>query len=143
VQSLCNPLIEDNTEIFYMIDKGDIPSIHCKMSLRPPKSMRKLGGLSLIFLDFFVAALTQSLNSTETSLQLSENITLFAVYRCLFCHQQRDLDIRKAFGAYHVYVDCGPCYMAPGRTKQKTLPPYNSSIVVIGDCPAIARMLLA
>jgi hypothetical protein len=29
-----NPLIEDYTEIFYVIDKGDIPSIQCKMGLR-------------------------------------------------------------------------------------------------------------
>jgi hypothetical protein len=28
--ALCNPFIEDYTEIFYMIDKGDIPSIQCK-----------------------------------------------------------------------------------------------------------------
>jgi hypothetical protein len=50
----CNPLIEDYTEIFYMIDEGDIPSIHCKMVLRGPKSMRKVYGLSLIFIDFHV-----------------------------------------------------------------------------------------
>jgi hypothetical protein len=44
VQSPCNPLIEDYTQIFYMIDKGDIPPIHCKMNLRGPKSMRYLNG---------------------------------------------------------------------------------------------------
>jgi hypothetical protein len=32
-----------------MIYKGDIPSIHCKMSIRRPKSMRKVEGL-LIFI---------------------------------------------------------------------------------------------
>jgi hypothetical protein len=37
--------------------------------------------LSLIFIDFYVPSLTPRLNSTETSLQLSENITLFVVCR--------------------------------------------------------------
>jgi hypothetical protein len=64
-------LIEDYTEIFYMIDKGDSPSIQCNMSLGPPTSMRKVDGLCLIFIDFYVPALTPRLNSTETSLQLS------------------------------------------------------------------------
>jgi hypothetical protein len=81
VQSPSNPLVEDYTEIFSMIDEGDIPSIQCKMSLKGRRSMRKVGGLSLIFIDFDVPALTPRLNSTETSLQLSENITLFAVFR--------------------------------------------------------------
>jgi hypothetical protein len=64
-----------------MIDERDIPSIQCKMSLRGPKSLRNIDGLSLIFIDFYAPALTPRLNSTETSLQLSENITLFAVCR--------------------------------------------------------------
>jgi hypothetical protein len=79
MQSPCNPLIEDYIQIFYMIDEGDIPFIECKMSLRGPKYIRKVDGLSLIFIDFYVPAVTPRLNSTEASLQLSENITLFAV----------------------------------------------------------------
>jgi hypothetical protein len=55
-----------------MIDEGDIPSTQRKMSLRGPKSMRKVDGLSLIFIDFYVPVLIPHLNSTETSLQLSE-----------------------------------------------------------------------
>jgi hypothetical protein len=51
MQSPCNPLIEDYTEIFYVIDEGDIPSIQCKMSLRGPKSIRKVDGLRLILID--------------------------------------------------------------------------------------------
>jgi hypothetical protein len=78
VQSSYNPLVKNYTEIFHMTDEGDIPSIQCKMSLRGPKSMRKVDGLSLMFVDFYVRALTKRLNSTETSLQLSENITHFA-----------------------------------------------------------------
>jgi hypothetical protein len=41
--------------------------------------MRKLNGLSLNFTDFYVPALTPRLNSTDPSLQLYENITLFAI----------------------------------------------------------------
>jgi hypothetical protein len=64
-----------------MIDEGDIPSIQCKMSLMGPKYMRKVDGVSLIVIDFYVPVLTPRLNSTEPSLQLSENIILFAVCR--------------------------------------------------------------
>jgi hypothetical protein len=64
-----------------MIDKGDIPSIQREMSLRGPKSMREVDGLSLIFIDCYIPALTPLLSSNETSLQLPENITLFAVCR--------------------------------------------------------------
>jgi hypothetical protein len=63
-----------------VIDEGDVPSIQCKMSLRWPKSMRNIDGLSLIFIDFYVPALTPHLSNTETSQQLSGNITLFAIY---------------------------------------------------------------
>jgi hypothetical protein len=71
--------MEDHTEIFYMIDEGVIRFIECKMNLRRHKSVRKVDGLSLILIDFYLAAFTPLLNSTETSLQLSENIILFAV----------------------------------------------------------------
>jgi hypothetical protein len=64
-----------------MTDEGDFPFIKCKMSLRRPKSMRKVVALRLIFIDFYVPALRTRLNCTETSLQLSENITLFVVCR--------------------------------------------------------------
>jgi hypothetical protein len=41
-----------------MIGEGHIPAIHCKMCLKGHKSMRKVDGLSLIFIDYFVPALT-------------------------------------------------------------------------------------
>jgi hypothetical protein len=66
-----------------MIDEGDFPSIHCKMSLRRLKSVRKVDGLSLTFIDFYVPAPTPHLNSSEISLQLLENVTLFVV--CCIC----------------------------------------------------------
>jgi hypothetical protein len=62
-----------------MIDEGDILLMQCKMSLKGAKSVREVDGLSLIFIYFYVPVLTPYLNITQTSLQLSENITLFAV----------------------------------------------------------------
>jgi hypothetical protein len=81
VQSPCNPLIEDYTEIFYMIDEGDIPSIQYKMSLKEIESMRKVDDLSLIFIDFYAPAFTPRLSSSEITLKLHENISLFALCR--------------------------------------------------------------
>jgi hypothetical protein len=72
--------------------KGNISSIQCKMSLGGPKSMRKVDDVSLILIDFYVAASTLRLNSSETSLQLSENITLFVVCRIYTGVVSRDLD---------------------------------------------------
>jgi hypothetical protein len=86
-----------------MIDKGNIPSIQCKMSFRGPKSMRKVNGMSLIFFDFYVPVLTPRLSSSETSLELSENITLCSLSRIYRCHQQRDVDRHQVFGVYHTY----------------------------------------
>jgi hypothetical protein len=51
VQSPCNPLIKDNAEMFYVIDEGDVQSIQCMMSLRGPKTMRKVDYPSLISID--------------------------------------------------------------------------------------------
>jgi hypothetical protein len=65
-----NPVIEYYTKIFCVTDKGDV---RCKM--------RKADGLSLVFIDFYVPVLIPCLKSSETSLQLSENITFFLV-----CH---------------------------------------------------------
>jgi hypothetical protein len=65
-----------------VIDKGDIPSSQRKMSLRGPKSMRKVDGMSLIFIDF-IPSFTPRLNSTKTSLQLRVRVRLtllLAVY---------------------------------------------------------------
>jgi hypothetical protein len=78
VQSSCNPLIGDYTHIFYMIDESDGPFFKYKMSLRGRKSMKIVDGLNLLILSliFMFLALTPRLNSTETSLQLSENINL-------------------------------------------------------------------
>jgi hypothetical protein len=85
-----------------MIDEGDIPAIPYKMSLREPKSVKKVDGLRPVFVDFYVPTLTPRDSSNETSLQLSEAITLFEVL---------------------TLPAWGPCCIASGRVQQKTPPP--------------------
>jgi hypothetical protein len=63
-----------------MIVEKDTSSIQCKI-LRGSKSVRKVDGLRLIFIDLYVPALTPRLNCTETSLQTSEDITYFVFCR--------------------------------------------------------------
>jgi hypothetical protein len=79
--SMCGMYLILLTQIIYTIDEEGVLYIQCKMSLRGPKSMRKLDGLNPVLIDFYVPALTPRLSRSETSLQLSENITLFAVRR--------------------------------------------------------------
>jgi hypothetical protein len=62
MQSPCNPLVEDYTEVFYMIQKGNVPSVQCEMSLRWYRSMREVDDPSFIFIDFNVPALALRLN---------------------------------------------------------------------------------
>jgi hypothetical protein len=52
-----------------------------KLACIKSKSMRKVDVLSLIFIDFYVPAPTPWLNSTGTSMHVSENISLFGVCR--------------------------------------------------------------
>jgi hypothetical protein len=52
MQSPYNPLIEDYTEIFYMINEGDVPSVQCDMSLRCSKAMKNIYGRSFILIYF-------------------------------------------------------------------------------------------
>jgi hypothetical protein len=53
MKSACNPLIEDHAEAFYIIYKGDVPSIQCEMSLRWSRSMREVDGRVLTSLKFY------------------------------------------------------------------------------------------
>jgi hypothetical protein len=45
-----------------MIYERDTPSIQCKLSLSGAKSMRKVDGVSLVFMDFYVLALAPCLS---------------------------------------------------------------------------------
>jgi hypothetical protein len=56
--------------------------------------MRKVDGLSLTVIDIYVPAFTYLLNSTDTSLKLSENITLFGVCRI---HVYTGVIIKEAY----------------------------------------------
>jgi hypothetical protein len=62
-----------------MIHDGDVPSVQREMNLMWSKSMREVDGPNFIFIDFNVPALSPRHGSTETSLQLSENLTLSAI----------------------------------------------------------------
>jgi hypothetical protein len=68
--------------------------------------MRKVDGLNIIFIDFYVPAIPR-LNTTQPSLQLSEDITVLAICRIYLyrCHLQ-DLERRQVFGVYHLYIGC-------------------------------------
>jgi hypothetical protein len=79
MQSPCDPLIKDHTEIFYIIYKWNVPSIQCKERLWGSNSMREVDCLNLVFIDFYVPALTPRLDCIKTALQLSENIALLAL----------------------------------------------------------------
>jgi hypothetical protein len=88
-----------------MIDKGDILSIQYKIGLRGSKSVKKVDGLSLVVIYFYVPALTPCLCSTEISLKLAEKKLLFAichiqVYRC---RQQRPR-MTGVWGVSFIYI---------------------------------------
>jgi hypothetical protein len=65
-QSQCD--FDSDFDFDYESDEGDDQCIQWKTSLRGPKSVRKVDGLSFSFIDFYVPALTSRLNSTEASL---------------------------------------------------------------------------
>jgi hypothetical protein len=72
--------------------------------------------MAWVFIDFHVPALTLHLNITETSLQLSENITHFAVCRIYTADHSppTSAEIKNGgaihplpmFGAYHLCIYC-------------------------------------
>jgi hypothetical protein len=66
-----------NTEIIYLVCK--FPSIQCMTSLNRSTSTREVDGLTLISIDFYVPALTPLFYRSEAALQLSDNITSFAL----------------------------------------------------------------
>jgi hypothetical protein len=62
MQSPCEPLVEDYTEVFYMIHEGDVPSIQCEVNLRWSKSVREVDSPNYTFIDFNVPALASRFN---------------------------------------------------------------------------------
>jgi hypothetical protein len=80
VQSPCNPLIEDYTEIFYMIIEWDVPTVQCMMGFGGPNLMRKANGL-----DFSSQSQSQSQSYVTTN---GESATRFLVSRPDFYYCQ-------------------------------------------------------
>jgi hypothetical protein len=78
VQSPGDFSIENYTEVFYMIHKRNVLSLQRKTSLDRSTAVRETDGLSFIFIDFYVPAFTR-LHCSKAALQLSENITFFAI----------------------------------------------------------------
>jgi hypothetical protein len=76
------------------------------MSLRGHKSERKVDDPSFIFIDFYVPGLIPRLYCTETSLQISENITFFAVCRIDtgIISKETQIDIRCLGRIIYVYT---------------------------------------
>jgi hypothetical protein len=62
-----------------MVRKGDTPTVQCEMNLTWSNSVREVDGPNSVFLDFKVPALAPYLNYIQIALQLSGNITLFAI----------------------------------------------------------------
>jgi hypothetical protein len=92
--------LHGHTEIFYIIYKRNVPSIQCKKRLRFSNSMSEIDFLSLVFIDFYVPALTPRLYCIKTALQLTENIALLAL--CRIQTGSRGLDIHQVFEGYHL-----------------------------------------
>jgi len=67
------------TEVFYIIYERNVPSIQCKVRLDRLSSREEIDALSLSLIDFYVPALTPRFHRSENTLQLSENITIFAI----------------------------------------------------------------
>jgi hypothetical protein len=65
--------------------------------------MRKVDGLSLILIDFYVPSLTPCVSSTSAFGEHNPLCSLLRIYRC---QQQRDLDRHQVLGAYHLYIYC-------------------------------------
>jgi hypothetical protein len=64
-----NPLIEDYTEVFYIIEECDVVTLQCKMIFGGgPEFTSQVEVLSLIVIAFYVPTLTSRLSSNETSL---------------------------------------------------------------------------
>jgi hypothetical protein len=79
VQSPCNFLIEDYTEIFYTIYKLNVSSVQSKMEFRRSTTARKVDPLSLFFINFNIPTLTPGLHWAETTLDFSDNKTLLSI----------------------------------------------------------------
>jgi hypothetical protein len=112
--------------------------------------MRKADGLSFIFIDFYAPTLIPRLNRTNTSLQSSENITLFAVCRIYTgaTSKETELDTRCLGRIIYIRHNMGdrvePCGTDPSSSllvitpqhglRRKRLFRYCCSLVAVESC---------
>jgi hypothetical protein len=91
MQFPCNPLIEDYTEIYYMIDEGDIPSIQCTMS-RKGAYMCEKRRWPESYLHWFLCSSAHTTYQYDWDLAAAfwEHNTLCGLSYIYRCHQQRD-----------------------------------------------------
>jgi hypothetical protein len=94
--------LSDYTKIFHLVYKGDVPSFQCKTILDRSMPAREIDGLSLVFIDFYIPALTPRLHRSEAALELSKNIALCGLYNIYVCHQQRALDEHLGFAGHRL-----------------------------------------
>jgi hypothetical protein len=64
--------------------------------------MRKIDGLSLVFIDLCVPVLTRQLHWSKVTLQLSENMSFFVFCWIYTCHQKNWLDGHLGLRGYHL-----------------------------------------
>jgi hypothetical protein len=90
-----------------MIYKGDVPSVPCTTSLDRSTTAGDIDGPSLIFIDFYVPALTPLLHRSEEALHLSENTSFPVVCSICTCiiskENQIELGIRGASCIYELH----------------------------------------
>jgi hypothetical protein len=74
--------------------------------------------MSLIFIDFYVPLLTPHLNSTENSLQLSDNITLFVaccIYTDVISKETYQTDTKCLGYIIYIYIYIYYTMLGAGR----------------------------
>jgi hypothetical protein len=101
-----NLSIKNYTEIFYLVNDGNVPSLQGKMRLCRSSSMGETDSQSLIFTDFNILALTSWLQWWQAMLELSGNITLFAVSGVYTCVPHKEGQVMYLVsGEHHLYTN--------------------------------------
>jgi hypothetical protein len=62
-----------------VVEEGNLPSFQCKTSFDWCAPMGEVDGLSLLFINLNVSALTPRLHCGESALEFSNNITLCTI----------------------------------------------------------------
>jgi hypothetical protein len=65
--------------LFHVVCEGNLPSFQCKKSFDWCTPMGEVDGLSLLFINLNVPALTPQFHCGETALDLSKPLNLFVI----------------------------------------------------------------